>query len=48
VNVNTGQNVSAKDVIGEVYTDKDEVTELQFQVWKNTQKMDPQNWLYNK
>ena len=48
VNVNTGQNVSAKDLIGEVYTDKDEVTELQFQVWKNTQKMNPQDWLYNK
>ena len=48
VNVNTGQKISAKDLIGEVYTDKDEVTELQFQIWKNAQKMDPQDWLYNK
>lgn len=48
VNVSTGQKVNAKDLIGEVYTDKDDVTELQFQVWKNSQKMDPQGWLYNR
>ena len=48
VNVSTGQKVNAKDLIGEVYTDKDDVTELQFQIWKNAQKMDPQGWLYNR
>jgi septal ring factor EnvC (AmiA/AmiB activator) len=48
VNVSTGQKVNAKDLIGEVYTDKDNVTELQFQIWKNSQKMDPQVWLYNR
>ena len=48
VNVSTGQKVNAKDLIGEVYSDKDDVTELQFQVWKNAQKMDPQGWLYNR
>ena len=30
------------------YTDKDEVTQLQFQIWKNNLKMDPEEWLYKK
>jgi septal ring factor EnvC (AmiA/AmiB activator) len=45
VNVKTGQDIKAKDPIGSVYTDKDGITELQFQVWKNDQKLDPQSWL---
>jgi septal ring factor EnvC (AmiA/AmiB activator) len=48
VKVTTGQKVNAKDLIGEVYTDQDELSELQFQIWKNSSKMDPQDWLYNR
>jgi septal ring factor EnvC (AmiA/AmiB activator) len=48
VNVKTGQEVKAKEVLGAVYTDKDGITELQFQVWKNDQKLDPQAWLFIK
>lgn len=48
VNVKTGQQVKAKDILGSVYTDKDGIAELQFQVWKNDQKLDPQSWLFMK
>lgn len=48
VNVKTGQEVKAKDIIGSVYTDKDGIAELQFQVWKNDKKLDPQAWLFIK
>lgn len=45
VNVKTGQQLAMNDVIGEVNTDVDGVSEVQFQVWKNTQKLDPELWL---
>jgi len=45
VNVKMGQQVSKEDVIGEVNTDIDGVSEVQFQVWKNTEKLDPELWL---
>jgi len=45
VYVKTGQTVKAKDLLGEVHTDKDGVSELHFMVWKNNQKLDPENWL---
>jgi murein hydrolase activator len=48
VYVKKGQKVQAKEFVGEVYTNEDEVSELQFQVWKNNEKQDPEVWLYNK
>ncbi len=45
VNVKMGQQIAKQDVIGEVNTDVDGISELQFQVWKNTQKLDPELWL---
>jgi len=48
VNVKEGQKINAKDVIGTVSSDKDDVSELQFQIWKNSEKMDPENWLLSK
>jgi septal ring factor EnvC (AmiA/AmiB activator) len=45
VDVKMGQQLARDDVIGEVNTDVDGVSEVQFQVWKNTQKLDPENWL---
>ena len=48
VNVSTGQTVKLKDVIGTVYTDADGTTELQFQVWKNSDNMNPEQWLIRK
>ncbi|TAH26856.1 MAG: peptidase M23 [Cytophagales bacterium] len=45
VNVITGQDVKPRDIIGEVYTDKNDVSELQFQIWRNNEKQDPEIWL---
>jgi murein hydrolase activator len=48
VNVKTNQKVKAKDALGEVYTDKDGVSELQFQIWKNFDRLNPEAWLFDK
>lgn len=45
VAVKMGQQITRDDVIGEVNTDVDGTSEVQFQVWKNTQKLDPELWL---
>ena len=48
VQVKSGSEIQEGDVIGEVYTDNNGVSELEFQVWKNNQKLDPQVWLSPK
>lgn len=48
VNVKKGQVLQANESVGEVFTDSDGISELQFQVWKNNVKMDPEKWLANK
>jgi septal ring factor EnvC (AmiA/AmiB activator) len=48
VNVKPGQTVKIKDVIGTVYTDSGGTTELQFQVWKNQQNLNPESWIAHK
>ncbi|RJE71846.1 MULTISPECIES: murein hydrolase activator EnvC [Reichenbachiella] len=48
VNVKKGQVITAKQSIGSVFTNKDGITELQFQVWKNNVKLDPEKWLFKK
>lgn len=45
INVKKGQKVRANDIIGEVYTDRDGISELEFQVYKGTTKLNPENWL---
>jgi len=45
VDVQKGQAVSVSEPIGEVFTDGDGITEVQFQVWRNQKKMDPAKWL---
>lgn len=45
VDVKMGQQIKRNDVIGEVNTDINGTSEVQFQVWKNTQKLDPELWL---
>lgn len=45
--VKKGDKVKTKQVIGLTYTDeKDNNTELHFEVWKNTDKMDPSVWIF--
>lgn len=46
VTVKPLQNVKAKEAIGSVYTNKDGVSELHFEIWKNDQKLNPEQWLF--
>ena len=46
VNVEAQQKVKTKDVIGTVFTNKEGVSELHFEIWKNNKKLDPEQWLY--
>lgn len=48
VAVKKGQQVNADQVIGKVNTDTQGVSEVQFQVWKNAQKLNPEDWLAKK
>jgi septal ring factor EnvC (AmiA/AmiB activator) len=45
VSVTTGEEISVKQSIGSVYTNKDGESELQFQIWKNESKLNPEDWL---
>lgn len=45
VNVRPGQKIKAREVIGIVATNGEGVAEINFQVWKDTQKLNPQPWL---
>lgn len=46
VSVKAGQNVDIKESIGRVYTnDKTKETVLYFQIWKETERRDPELWL---
>lgn len=46
--VKPGQSLKHKDQLGKVFTDKDGVSELHFELWKNNQTLDPQSWLLMK
>lgn len=48
VSVKAGQKVKAKDRIGEVMADKDGASELQFQIWKVKDRLNPEAWLLPK
>ncbi|GAB3564778.1 hypothetical protein GCM10027578_10910 [Spirosoma luteolum] len=45
VNVHVGQRVKARESIGVVATDKNGVSEMQFQIWKEFTKLNPESWL---
>jgi len=45
--VKKGDNVEVKQDLGKVYTDKvTQKTTLKFQLWKNTQRLNPASWIY--
>ncbi|TLU97840.1 murein hydrolase activator EnvC family protein [Dyadobacter luticola] len=48
VTVRAGQKVKARENIGRVATDSDGTSELQFQIWKNTSRLNPENWLMHR
>ena len=43
-----GDIISAGDIIADLVTNSDGITELQFQVWKNNIKLNPENWIMKK
>jgi septal ring factor EnvC (AmiA/AmiB activator) len=45
VNVSNGMKVSTKQKIGTVYTNSDNVSEINFQVWKGNNKLNPSSWI---
>ena len=45
INVKKGQTVRAEDVIGDVYTNRDGISELEFRVYKGTTRLNPESWL---
>ncbi len=45
VSVRVGQRVKAREPIGVVATDKNGVSELQFQIWRDINKLNPESWL---
>lgn len=45
VSVHAGQRVKARESIGTVATDKNGVSEIQFQIWKEFTKLNPESWL---
>ena len=44
--VKVGDKVVSRDPIGEVFTDGNGISEVQFQIWRNFDKLDPQAWLH--
>jgi septal ring factor EnvC (AmiA/AmiB activator) len=48
VSVSKGNIVRANQKIGIVNTDTKGTSEVQFQIWKNNQKLNPENWLAKK
>jgi septal ring factor EnvC (AmiA/AmiB activator) len=47
IQVKAGQKIKMKEVIGEVQ-DHDGIAEVQFQIWNNMERLDPQSWLLGK
>lgn len=45
VNVSKGQEISAGQILGKVWTDEENKTILQFQVWKGQSKLNPALWI---
>jgi septal ring factor EnvC (AmiA/AmiB activator) len=48
ISVKSGQNVKAKDVIGQVGVNAEGESEVHFQTWKGLQIMDPATWITSK
>lgn len=47
--VKTGDAIKGKQTIGAVFTDEEEnKTEVHFEVWKGTKKLNPALWIYNQ
>jgi murein hydrolase activator len=45
ISVKSGDKVKAKQVLGQVYTNKDGIAEVHFETWKGLQPQNPSTWL---
>ncbi len=45
VHVKTGQKIKSGTKLGSIAVGEDGLSVLQFQIWKNKQRLDPENWL---
>ena len=48
VSVQSGQKVKVRDPIGTVATNSEGTSELQFQIWKSTTRLNPELWLQRR
>ena len=48
VNVKKGQVIKKGDILGEVFTNRDGVSEMEFHVYKGMNNLNPENWLAMK
>lgn len=48
VSVKPGQKVKTREIIGMVNTDDEGLSELQFQIWKGSDRMNPESWLQGR
>ncbi len=46
--VDKGDVITQGQIIADLVTNKDGITQLQFQVWKNNIKLDPEKWIMKK
>ena len=47
VQVKAGEKILAKEKLGMVITNEENVTQLHFEIWRGYNKENPSNWLYN-
>ncbi len=45
VRVKAGDVVKTKEILGKVYTNEDNLSKVHFEVWKNTEPVNPEVWL---
>jgi septal ring factor EnvC (AmiA/AmiB activator) len=45
VKVKAGDKVKSKDVIGTVFTDKENISKIHFEIWMNKETQNPESWL---
>lgn len=45
VTVRVGQAIEAGKKLGTVFTNKEKISELQFQIWRNDKNLNPEKWL---